>query len=81
MRPVGKQDGLDKRGRQAREIGIYTTIPAMLVVGPILGYLLGRWAASHWGHDNLCEALGALMGLAASARQIWLILRRHGTNT
>ena len=71
-----KQDGFNKRGRQVRDIGIYTTIPTMLVVGPLLGYLLGLWAGKRWGNGNTFEALGTFMGLLAAARQIWLILKK-----
>jgi len=75
---MSEGNGLKERGRQARQIGIYTTIPMMLVVGPVMGYLLGRWAGQRWGHESLFEAGGGLLGLAASMRQIWLILRTHG---
>jgi uncharacterized protein YqgC (DUF456 family) len=67
-----------KRGRQIRDVGIYTTIPTMLVVGPVLGYFLGRWAGQRWGDENLMEAAGLFLGLLASIRQIWVILRTHG---
>lgn len=66
------------RGRRMRDVGIYTTIPTMLVVGPVLGYLLGHWAAGRWGHAALFETGGATLGLLASARQVWLILKRQG---
>lgn len=66
------------RGRRLRDVGIYTTIPTMLVVGPVLGYLLGHWAAGRWGHAALFEAGGAALGLLAAARQVWLLLKLQG---
>ncbi|MDO9173100.1 MAG: hypothetical protein Q7W29_14850 [bacterium] len=48
----------------------------MLIVGPALGYYLGTLAAGRWGRSPLFEACGAMLGLAASARQIWLLLSR-----
>ena len=65
-----------ERGRQLRDVGTYTAIPMMLIAGPALGYFLGTLAAGRWGRSPLFEACGALLGLAASARQIWLLLSR-----
>ena len=65
-----------ERGRQLRDVGTYTAIPMMLIAGPALGYFLGSLAADRWGHEPTFEAGGALLGLMASARQIWLLLSR-----
>ena len=67
-----------KRAQQARDIGIYTTIPTMLVVGPVLGYFLGHWAGDRWGHQETWETCGLLLGLVASFRQVYLLLARQG---
>jgi hypothetical protein len=64
------------RGRQLRDVGIYTAIPMMLVAGPALGYLLGLWAAGRWGHETAFTAGGMFLGLLAAVRQIWLLLDR-----
>ena len=69
--------GLRRRARQARDIGIYTAIPGMLLVGPVLGWLLGHWAGRRWGHAPTFETVGALLGLLAAARQIVLLFRRQ----
>ncbi|MDO9693509.1 MAG: hypothetical protein Q7W56_02125 [Candidatus Latescibacteria bacterium] len=66
-----------ERGRQLRDVGIYTAIPMMLIAGPALGYFLGSLAAGRWGHTPAFEAGGAMLGLAAAARQIWLLLSRR----
>ena len=61
-------------GDQLRNVGTYTLIPAMLLAGPAVGYGLGwlverRWGGSPWG-----VTVGALVGLVAAFRQIFLIL-------
>ena len=48
-----------------------------LIAGPALGYFLGSLAARRWGHTPAFEAGGAMLGLAAAARQIWLLLSRR----
>ncbi len=70
--------GRGDRGKQFRDIGIYTAIPMMMVVGPALGYWLGHLAEERWGHAPWLSAGGALFGLVAAFRQIWLILKRQG---
>jgi F0F1-type ATP synthase assembly protein I len=67
-----------KRGRQYRDIGIYTIIPTMMIVGPVIGYVLGHLAEKRWGHEPWLSVGGALFGLAAAARQIWIILKNAG---
>lgn len=57
-------------------VGIYTAIPTMMLVGPMLGFLLGRWAGGRWGHATTFEAVGAILGLVAAFRQVFLIFRR-----
>lgn len=77
--PSGDQDRdrLARRARQARTIGLYTAIPTMMLVGPVLGWLLGRWAGGRWGHATTFETLGAILGLVAAARQVYLVFRRQ----
>jgi hypothetical protein len=74
---LSEQPG-DRRGRQIRDIGAYTAIPTMLIVGPALGYFLGTQIEKKWDHAPWPSALGALFGLAAAGRQIWLLVKRDG---
>lgn len=73
-----KQTPDDRRGRQIRDIGTYTVIPTMLVVGPTLGYFLGTLIEKRWGHAPWPSAGGAMFGLVAAGRQIWLLVTRDG---
>jgi uncharacterized protein YqgC (DUF456 family) len=73
-----RKEPWEKRAKQYRDIGIYTAIPMMLVVGPVLGYFLGHLAEKRWGHEPYLSGGGALVGLLAAARQVWLILQRGG---
>lgn len=73
-----RKEPWEKRAKQYRDIGIYTAIPMMMVVGPVLGYFLGRLAEKKWGHEPYFSGGGALVGLLAAARQVWLILQRGG---
>ena len=79
---LGRETGLFKgkrdsqRGKQFREIGIFTAIPMMMIAGPLIGYFLGRLAEKKWGHDPWLSGGGAVFGFLSAARQVWLILKR-----
>jgi F0F1-type ATP synthase assembly protein I len=73
-----KESPEDRRGRQIRDLGAYTAIPMMLVVGPALGYFLGTLIEKKWGHAPWPSAGGAMFGLVAAGRQIWLLVTRDG---
>ena len=54
--------------RLARQIGLLTAIPFVLLVGPALGYYVGnaadhRWHIAPWG-----MVIGVVFGFASSAR-------------
>ena len=58
---------------QAKDIGIYTMIPALLLAGPAVGYGLGWLIERWWGGTPWPVVGGTLFGLAAAFRQIFLI--------
>ena len=66
----------DKTGQRARDIGLYTVIPMMLLAGPAIGFLMGMFIEGKWGGAPWPTAGGALFGLAAAFRQIYLMLAR-----
>ena len=60
-----------------RTLALATTIPMVLVVGPLLGYWVGAWvdrrwpALAPWG-----SGVGVALGLIASGRQAWQLVRQ-----
>lgn len=62
--------------RSMRDIGLYTSIPIMLGVGPALGWYLGRLAQQRWGGDPWLELGGMLFGLTASIRTVYKIIKQ-----
>lgn len=74
--PRAPQGRLAKRAQQARSVGYYTMIPTMMVVGPVLGFLLGSWLESRFGHAPWFVLGFVILGGVASVRQVVLILER-----
>lgn len=68
----------EEAGRRARDIGIYTIIPMMMLAGPAIGYLLGLGAERVFGGKPWPSLAGMLWGMLAAFRQIYLILKERG---
>ena len=73
LRPRSRDD---ESRRAMRDIGLYTSIPIMLGVGPALGWWLGQLAQRRWGGAPWLEVAGVLFGLAAAARQVYKVIKR-----
>jgi F0F1-type ATP synthase assembly protein I len=61
-----------------QQVGLLTSIPVVLLVGPALGYYLGsavdrRWPVAPWG-----LTAGLVCGLAASLKVVIQLIRRSG---
>jgi len=62
-------------GAKAWQIGILTTVPFILVAGPVLGYFAGNWIDQKYHSDPYAKAVLIILGLIASVRQIVQITR------
>lgn len=78
--PLDKRLGKDS-GRSMRDLGTYTVIPTMMVVGPVLGYLAGHWLEGRFGGAPWWGVGGVLFGLAAAVLQIVYMLKRRTDGT
>ena len=52
----------------AKQAGLLTSIPFVLLVGPALGYFLGKALDARWSHAPWGVGLGLVLGFVASAR-------------
>ena len=57
------------------QIGVLTTIPFILVAGPVVGYLAGNWVDQKYHSDPYAKAVLIVLGLIASVREIIQIIR------
>jgi len=63
-------------GKLVRQIGTVTTIPMILVAGPLVGYWIGQWGDSHFGTQPWGQIVVALLGFIASLKQVVGIIKR-----
>ena len=59
-----------------RSAGLALMIPSLMVAGPLLGFLLGRWFGGMAGPADGGSLIGLALGLAAGIREVIKILRR-----
>jgi F0F1-type ATP synthase assembly protein I len=67
----------DANTQWSRQALLATTIPMVLVVGPLLGYVIGAWAEGRW--PQLVPwgvGIGTIVGLLAGVRQTYHIIRQ-----
>ncbi|HNY27320.1 MAG TPA: AtpZ/AtpI family protein [Candidatus Sumerlaeota bacterium] len=53
-------------------------IPAMLAVGPLVGYVLGRWIGGFFDQSEAGGVVGLLVGLVSGIREVVRLVRRMG---
>jgi len=73
---VFRKDSDTESRRAMRDVGLYTSIPIMLGVGPAAGWWLGRLAQNRWGGEPWLEVGGVLFGLAAAIRQVYKVIKQ-----
>jgi F0F1-type ATP synthase assembly protein I len=70
-----------ERGRWLRPIGILTTIPFVLMFGPLIGFYAGDWLDQKFGTEPYLMILLIVLGFIASAREVWGLINRASRDT
>ena len=65
-----------EQARLARQIGLLTAIPFILLAGPVFGYLVGSWLDRKLGTEPILLIVLLLVGLAASGRETYELIQR-----
>ena len=61
-----------------RQIGILTTIPILLAVGPILGYYIGDFLDKRLNTDPYLMILFIVLGFVASGKGVYDLIKKAG---
>lgn len=70
---VDKNSGLSQ---QLKQLGIVTTIPIILLVGPSIGFFVGRWLDRKSHIYPWFTIIFLTLGFIASAREIIRLLKQ-----
>lgn len=70
---MGNQSSLKN---DLRQIGAVTTIPMILIAGPLLGFWIGQGLDGRFGTDPWGKVVVSFVGFAASLKQVIEIIRR-----
>jgi F0F1-type ATP synthase assembly protein I len=70
-----KKEGNDKFSTY-RQIGILTTIPMLMAVGPILGYYVGSFLDKTMGTAPYLMVIFIFLGFGASGKGVYDLIRK-----
>lgn len=72
------KNGDEKNNRFVRQVGLLTTIPVMLLSGPLIGFLIGDYIDKRFGTTPWFMIVCLTLGIVASIRQTINIIRKAG---
>lgn len=67
--------------KSLKQIGAYVTLPFVLAVSPVIGWLLGRWLDNLLDTKPYLSYLGILFGLIAGARELYRMIKEFGNGS
>ncbi len=67
-----------KKWKELRRAGYLAAIPALLAIGPILGWFLGDFLDRKIGTGPWLSYAGILVGFVAAGREVYKLAKRAG---
>ena len=64
-----------EKAKLARQVGVLTAIPFVLLTGPAIGYLVGSWLDRKFGTEPTLLIVFLLLGFVASGRETYRLIR------
>lgn len=64
-----------ERARLARQVGLLTSIPFVMLAGPVVGYLAGSWLDRRFGTAPVFLIILLIVGLVAAGRETYKLIR------
>ncbi len=78
--PESKKPGKGA-GKYVRQVGLLGTIPILLAVGPVIGFLIGRWLDKKLHTDPYLMIAFLIFGFIASGKEVWKIIKQAEKDT
>jgi ATP synthase protein I len=68
----------DDKYSSYRQLGILTTIPILMAVGPILGYYIGEFLDRKLGTSPYLMVVFIFLGFAAAGKGVYNLIKKAG---
>ena len=80
---IGKivDNGEENKYRLFRHVGLLSTIPVVLLSGPVIGYFIGIYLDKRWGTAPWLMIFFLIIGFIASVRQTIAVITKAGSNS
>jgi len=66
----------DRRYSQIRQLGLLASIPALLVIAPLIGLFAGQWVEKKFHLQPWGTIVGLVLGFGAAVRETRNIIRK-----
>ena len=77
MDPLEKRNReLDKKAKTSQQIGIFTSIPMLLLVNAGVGYFIGNWLDKKFHTQTILTAVCVLVFMGMAFREIFSLLKK-----
>jgi ATP synthase protein I len=75
---MGMLDSGSKKnsGRDLRQIGLLTAVPAMMLAAPLIGFGIGWWLDDKLDTEPYLTVIGAFMGVASAGIEIYRLVKK-----
>lgn len=74
------KNGDENKYRFIHQVGLLTMIPAMLLAGPVIGFLIGNYIDKRFETAPWFMVVFVGLGFVASVRQTIAIIKKAGNN-
>lgn len=68
----------EENRRRIRLIGVFVTIPFVLAVPPIIGWMIGSWLDKKLETTPFLMYILLILGFAAGVREFYRIVKQYG---
>jgi len=72
------QQDKDKNRKKIQQIGVFTTIPFVLIVSPMIGWFIGKWLDKFFETAPYLMYALIILGFAAGIRECYRIIKKYG---
>lgn len=65
-----------KKGTSLGATSLLLAVPAIMLVAPLIGFFLGRWADGKFDTDPYLTVVGLVLGFGAAGREIYFLVKK-----